>query len=352
MTNITTLGIDLAKNVFQVHAADQFGHKLWSKRVSRTKLRETIMKLPTCLIGMEACGSAHHWGRVFKDMGHQVKLMSPQYVKPYIKTNKNDANDAEGICEAVTRPHMRFVPIKTIAQQNLSAIHRARRMVVTRRVQVSNHLRGMLSEYGIICQQGYAGLNKLVEKIKAGDYEIFSPMPLWLSDMIDELEKSHDRVKAYDQEIKRQSVSSETAKRLLTIPGVGPISATAIEAKLGNVSSFNKGRDLSAFLGLVPKQNSSGGKERLCGISKRGDKYLRTLLIHGARSLIYSLAKKTEEPLTYYERWILALVSRVGMNKAVVALANKNTRIIWALLKHGRSFDPNFAQTFVQQDAA
>lgn len=351
MKDITTIGIDLAKNVFQIHAADRFGNKIWSKKVTRHRLNEFMVNMPACLLGMEACGSAHHWAREFKAMGYEVKLMSPQYVKPYVKSNKNDAKDAEAICEAVTRPNMRFVPIKTVEQQNLCALHSARSQVVTRRVQVSNHLRGTLAEFGIICRTGYAALRQCLTLVESGTYVQFQQIPLWFRDMKEELLGLDKRIAMYDAEIKRLSKGSEVSQRLMGIPGVGQITATAIEAKISDVSVFKTGRDLSAFLGLVPKQHSSGGKEKLSGISKRGDKYLRTLLIHGARAEVQAVIKYNKGEGSLYHCWIHTTVNRVGKNKAAVALANKHARIIWAMLKHERSFDANFAEVFMNKAA-
>jgi transposase len=351
MKNITTIGIDLAKNVFQVHAADCFGNKIWSKKVKRDKLKELLVNTPVSLIGMEACCGAHYWGREFKAMGHEVKLMNPQFVKPYVKNNKNDARDAEAITEAVTRPTMRFIPIKTAAQQNLGAVHTVRTGLVSRRTEVSNRLRGLLVEFGVICKQGHAALRACLAEVLLGGVEALYPVPLWIKDMHEELISLDKRIKIYDDELKRHSTVSETAKRLLEIPGVGKVTASAIEAKIGDVSSFKSGRDLAAFLGLVPKQNSSGGKEQMGGISKRGDRYLRTLLIHGARAEIQATLKCHKDGSTLYHCWIIETVNRIGKNKAAVALANKHARIIWAMLKHKRSFNANFAEVFLQKVA-
>ncbi len=351
MKDITTIGIDLAKNVFQVHAADRFGNKIWSKKVSRNKLKELIINTPASLIGMEACCGSHYWAREFTAMGHEVKLMNPQFVKPYVKNNKNDARDAEAISEAVTRPTMRFVPIKTAEQQNLIALHTMRSQVVSRRTQVSNCLRGLLAEQGIICAQGHAALRRCLMDILAGDLKAFQAIPFWMSDLHAELMSLDDRVKAYDAELKRNSAVSEVAQRLLTIPGVGQVTAGAIEAKIGGANCFKSGRDMAAFLGLVPKQNSSGGKERLGGISKRGDQYLRNLLIHGARAEIRVSLKHNKGESSLYHSWVVKTVNRIGKNKAAVALANKHARIIWAMLKHKRSFNANFAEVFVGKAA-
>lgn len=351
MKEITTIGIDLAKSVFQVHVADRFGNKLWSKKVSRAKLRELIVNTPESLIGMEACGSAHYWAKEFTAMGHEVKLMNPRFVKPYVKNNKNDARDAEAICEAVTRPTMRFVPIKTVEQQNLIALHTMRSQVVRRRTQISNCLRGLLAEQGVICGKGRVALRGRVAEILGGEVTEFQSIPFWLQDMYEELRTLDRRVDAYDLEIKKNAAASEVAQRLLEIPGIGQITATAMEAKIGDVNCFKSGRDLGAFLGLVPRQNSSGGKEKLSGISKRGDRYLRNLLIHGARAEIRATLAYKKGERSLYHTWIVQTVNRVGQNKAAVALANKHARMIWAMLKHKRSFNANFAEVFFSKAA-
>jgi len=340
MNNITTIGIDLAKNVFQLHCNDRHGKKVISKRLSREQLPEFIVNLTPCLIGMEACGSAHYWARLFKGYGHDVKLMSPQYVKPYVKTNKNDRADAQAIAEAVTRPSMRFVPIKETSQQDILSTHRVRERMIGNRTGLSNQIRGLLLEYGIAIRIGKYALKKELAELTSVVSNTLTPIIKELMvDLYDEYIKLDEKIKEYDKKIEQIAKENEQCKRLTAIPGVGPISATAMYASLGNVSVFNKGKDVSAWLGLVPKQLSSGNKILLCGISKRGNKYLRQLLIHGARAVIKALGDKDDK----FSRWLKSLSARVGYNKAAVALANKNARIIWALLSGQESYNRSLA---------
>jgi transposase len=308
-----------------------------------------MVNLPASVIGMEACCGAHYWAQIFQAMGHEVKLMNPQFVKPYVKNNKNDARDAEAIVEAVTRPTMRFIPIKTVAQQNLGALISVRNGLIRRHTEVSNRLRGLLAEQGVVCKQGDASLRACLSEILLGGIKAFYPVPLWIKDMQEELTTLKKRIKIYDDELKSHATVSETVKRLLEIPGVGKLTASTIEAKIGDVNSFKSGRDLAAFLGLVPRQHSSGGKDQMGGISKRGDSYLRSLLIHGARSVIQWTLKHNKGEGTLYYCWIIQTVNRIGKNKAAVALANKHARIIWAMLKYKRSFNANFAEVFLQK---
>ncbi len=346
--NITTLGIDLAKDVFQLHAIDERGKTLLTKRVKRHKLADEIAKLPICKIGMEACGGAHYWARRFQAMGHEVKLMSPQFVKPYVKGNKNDANDAEACCEAVTRPSMRFVPIKQTVQQDMQALHRVRRRLVSQRTQFTDQMRGLLAEYGIVIAQGIASvMRKLPLILEDADNELSTDGRTLFSELYEELKFLQIRIQGYEDRIKQIAKIDERCLRLQTIPGIGPITATAFLSSVGDINVFTRGRQLSAYLGLVPKQSSSGNKTRLLGISKRGDRYLRCLLIHGARSVIKVVDRKSDP----YSRWIQTLITRCGIHKATVAVANKNARIAWALLKNNSEFKVNNACEFVDNYA-
>lgn len=322
---ITTIGIDLAKNVFQVHGVDDHGNTVLRKKVDRVKMAEFFIKLQPCLIGMEACGSAHYWGRKLSAMGHTVKLMAPQFVKPYVKTNKNDAADAEAICEAVSRPNMRFVPIKTDEQQAVLSLHRVRQSFVKVRTAQANQIRGLLSEFGIIIPQGIANIAKRLPEImeKSDLPTSFRDLLQRLYNHLKDIDKQIDEM---DEKIQQWHRSSETSRKLAEIPGIGPITATALVASIGDAKSFENGRQLAAWLGLVPRQHSSGGQSVLLGISKRGDTYLRTLLIHGARAVIRFADTK---PST---TWLNKLLNRRNKNIAAVALANKNARVIWALL--------------------
>ena len=334
---ITTAGIDLAKNVFQIHGVDAQGKAVLRKKLDRSKMVEYFVKMPPCLIGMEACGSAHYWARKLAAMGHTVKLMAPQFVKPYVKTNKNDAADAEAICEAVTRPNMRFVPIKTDEQQAVLSLHRVRQGFVKARTAQANQIRGLLSEFGEIMPQGIAHITKrLPEIMEKQDLPCtFRDLLQRLYDHLKELDNQADEL---DAKIQQWHKASDASKKLAEIPGIGPITATALVASIGDAKNFKNGRELAAWLGLVPRQHSSGGKSLLLGISKRGDTYLRTLLIHGARAVIRFAENK---PVT---SWLNKLLERRNKNVAAVALANKNARIAWALLTHeDRKFRADYA---------
>jgi transposase len=336
--NIKRVGIDLAKDVFQVHGVDSQEKVILRKQFRRVQLLAYFEKIAPCLIGMEACGSAHYWARELQKLGHTVKLMAPQFVKPYVKSNKNDANDAEAICEAVARPTMRFVAVKTIAQQDIQAIHRVRSELVSHRTAKVNQIRGLLAEYGLAVGRRIevlrTALPLLLEDAENGltlDFRIL------LDELRQDLINLDERVQVMDKKIKTLANSHGEAKRLLAIPGIGPITATAIISAIGNGKQFKRGRDFAAWLGLTPRQYSSGGKERLLGISKRGDSYLRTLLIQGARAVLRVVGQK-DDPRS---RWLQNLCSRRNKNIAAVALANKNARIIWALLTKETDFLPD-----------
>ena len=342
MNHITTIGIDLAKNVFQIHAQDSQGNKVFNKQFKRAKFKEQLVKLPPCLIGMEACGTSHYWARECLSLGHQVKLMNPKRVKAFLSGNKNDAKDAEAICDAGNSNKVRGIAVKTIAQQDLTALHRARSQVISRRTQVGNHLRSQLAEYGIVTRKGHAALSKLLQAVLSGEHlQMSNTLSFVLTDLYQELQGLNERIKQYDQMIMRITQEHKTAKRLLQMPGIGPISATAIVAKVEDVDDFKSGRQFAAWLGLTPREDASAERRHLGKISKRGDRYIRTLLIHGARSVVHALARR-EKDNTAYHRWIRAAVERCGMNKAVVALANKHARMIWAILHHDRQVDLNF----------
>jgi len=331
---VTTVGIDLAKNVFQLHGVNEFGKTVIKKQLRRDQVSEYFANLPTCLIGMEACGSAHYWARKLLGFGHAVKLMAPQFVKPYVKTNKNDAADAEAICEAVARPNMRFVPIKNIEQQAILALHRVRQGFVKARTAQANQIRGLLGEFGLIVPQGIGYISTRVpELIEDASNELPGSFRVLVQRLLDHLKELDRQVGELEVQIQTWHRSSEVSSKLAKIPGIGPITASALVASIGDAKNFNSGRQLAAWLGLVPKQHSSGGKQNLLGISKRGDTYLRTLLIHGARSVIYRAGQKPESC-----SWINGVVNRRNKNVAAVALANKNARIVWALLAHDRVF--------------
>ena len=338
--NITTIGIDLAKSVFQLHGIDSSGQVLIKKQIKRAQMAEYFVSLKPCLVGMEACGSAHHWARKLESFGHTVKLMPPQYVKPYVKTNKNDASDAEAICEAVTRPNMHFVPIKSTEQQAILSLHRIRQGYVKARTAQANQIRGLLAEFGLEIPQGIGYISKRVPDIlEDASNELPGILRIEIQSLLEHLNELDTRADHCEKKIVAWHKQSETSKKLEAIPGIGPLTATALVASIGDAKNFKNGRQVAAWLGLVPRQHSSGGKQNLLGISKRGDIYLRTLLIHGARSVIYRSGQK-ENP-TDRQSWLNQLTQRRNKNVAAVALANKNARIVWALLNHDRDYQDN-----------
>lgn len=327
--NIKRIGIDLAKQVFQLHGVDNHEKVVLRKQLSRTKMLVYFQSLAPCLIGMEACGSSHYWARELQKLGHTVKLMAPQFVKPYVKGNKNDTNDAEAICEAVSRPNMRFVSIKTVAQQDIQAVHRIRNGLVKQRTAKINQIRGLLAEYGVVENKGVNVLrNALLSILEDAENGLSADFRILLEELRQDLITFDERISSLTEKINAIAKADEDTQRLQQIPGVGPITATALVSAVGDGKQFKCGRDLAAWLGLTPKQHSSGGKERLLGISKRGDAYLRTLLIHGARSVLRVSAKKTDS----LNCWLQNVCDRRNKNIAAVALANKNARIIWAIL--------------------
>ncbi len=335
---ITTVGVDLAKNVFQVHAVDTHGKAVLKKQLRREQMAPFFANLPPCLIGMEACGSAHHWARRLQALGHTVRLMAPQFVKPYVKTNKNDAADALAICEAVGRPTMRFVPIKNIEQQAVLALHRARQAFVKARTAQGNQIRGLLAEFGLVVPQGIGSITARVpELIEDAENELPGAFRMLIQRLLAHLQALDAQVDELHKQIQAWHRSNDLSIKLAQVPGIGPITASALIASITDAKSFDNGRQFAAWLGLVPRQHSSGGKANLLGISKRGDTYLRTLLIHGARSVIHHEARQTEAC-----GWASALAKRRNKNVAAVALANKNARIAWALLVHERRYDADY----------
>ncbi|MBC8287995.1 MAG: IS110 family transposase [Nitrospinae bacterium] len=335
MKKITTIGIDLAKNVFHLHGVDEHGKVVLRKKLMRDQVLPFLATLSPCLIGMEACGGSNYWARKIKELGHDARLINPKFVKAYVKSNKNDYNDAEGICEAVSRPSMRFVPIKTVDQLDMQALHRVRSQLIKERTGIVNQVRGLLGEFGIVIPKGIEYARKNLPDILEDQTNELTEFGLKLfRDLYERLIELDDRISKMDQEIKTLFNADETCQRIHALEGVGPLIATAIIAMVGNFNEFKNGRDLSAWLGLVPRQHSTGGKELLLGISKRGNRYLRTMLIHGARSVVYRAAKK-DDPKS---RWINALKARRGENVACVAVANKNARIIWALITNGTEY--------------
>lgn len=336
---LTTVGIDLAKNVFQVHGVDERGQPVLKKQLKRDQVAPFFAVLEPCLIGMEACGGSHHWARKLQAFGHTVKLMAPQFVKPYVKTNKNDVTDAEAICEAVARPNMRFVPIKTTEQQGVLAMHRARQGFVKARTAQANSIRGLLGEFGIVIAQGICHIaERLPGILEDGENGLPGSFRQLIQRLGDHLKVLDLQVGQLEREIQQWHRANEDSCRLAEIPGVGPITASALVASIGDAKSFANGRQMAAWLGLVPRQHSSGGKSTLLGISKRGDCYLRTLMIHGSRAVVRYAESKTDPSAD----WLKGLLGRRNTNVAVVALANKNARIAWALLAHDRRFRPDY----------
>ena len=337
MAKISVLGVDLGKNVCSVVGLDASGAVVMRRRIRRETLIALAEKLPACIVGMEACCGAHHLGRVFAEYGHDVRLMSPEYVRPYVKAQKNDDRDAEGIAEATTRPTMRFVELKSQDQLDMQTLHRARERLVGERTALINQLRAILLERGFVAPQGKRKLEQFLsvlmdEQNGAG----LSPrMVLLVEDARAQWVELDRRITAFDTEFVRWTKENEEARRLTTIPGFGAIVASAFVAAVGRAESFDHGRDLAAWLGLVPRQFTTGGKPKLLGISKRGNRYLRKQLIHGARAALPYVAER-DTPLG---RWAKELMSRAHRNVAVVALANKLARIAWAVLQRGKPFD-------------
>lgn len=333
MSEITTIGLDLAKNVFQVHGIDEAGQVVVRKRLRRSQVLGYFSGLSRCLIGMEACATAHHWGRELIALGHEVRLMPPQYVKAYVKRNKNDAADAEAICEAVRRPTMRFVAVKSAEQQSALMMHRARDLVVRQRTMLVNALRGHMAEFGFVAAQGLHNVAALIEIIRNGADESIPEVARQVLIVIaDQIAEVGVKISALEAQILAWHKSNPVSQRLATIPGIGPIIATAIAATVSDPGVFRSGREFAAWLGLVPRQNSTGGKARLGGISKRGDSYLRRLLINGAHAvLLRSKAGKTDS-------WLVSLRARKHRLVAAVAVANKTARIAWAVMSKGEVY--------------
>ncbi|MDR4488231.1 MAG: IS110 family transposase [Nitrospirales bacterium] len=333
--HVTTIEVDLAKNVFQIHGVDQCGKPVLKKRLSRRGFAQFMAKLPPCLVRMEVCGGANHWSRTLEGWGHTVKLMSPQFVKPYVKTNKNDCNDAEAICEAVQQPTMRFVAPKTLAQQDLQNLHWVRQHWMAARTALVNQTRGLRAEYGLVLPRQVAAIRQHLPQLLDDPASPLTPLSrTTFRGLYEELVGLDERIRMIDRQVQTLGMSHEPCRRLRQIEGVGPVMATAMIAAVTDPTTFKHGRQLAAWLGLVPRQCSSGHTQRLLGISKRGDRYLRTLLIDGARSVVTHVGTKTDAR----SQWIQAKRQQRGMNRTCVAVANKNARIIWALLTKGESY--------------
>lgn len=336
--DVDILGIDLAKRVFQLHGADRRGRALHRAKVTRSELLQSVRQLHPRTIAMEACSSAHHWARQFQAIGIEVKLVSPHYVKPFVKTNKNDRNDAEAIVEAACRPSMNFVPVKSVEQQDIQAIHRTRELLVHQRTALINQVRGLLAERGITVNRSPAAFKKSIPEIlEQAQGELTGRCRTLLRMALDGFRAIEAQIAQTEGWLEAVMEQSVLCQKIAAIPGVGVMTATAMVAAVGDAKAFKNGRHLAAWIGLVPQQHSSGGKSRLLGISKRGDAYLRTLLIHGARSVLIRVACRKDARSV----WLQELISRRGYNRATVALANKNARIIQSVLSGSESYRPS-----------
>jgi len=335
-SSVTTVGLDLAKHVFQVHAIDASGRVIFAGAIKRAKLLTFFQALPRCLVGMEACGSSHHWARELIELGHEARMMPPAYVKPYVRRQKNDAADAAAICEAVTRPSMRFVGVRTVENQAMLMHHRAREMLVAQRTQLINGLRGHLSEIGVIASQGYKAARELTDRIAACDAAILLCVCEALAPLVAQLRTLDEAIDKIDRALMKKAKTDATARRLMSIPGLGPITALAMAASVQDASSFEGPREFAAFLGLTPRQNSSGGKQKLGRISKMGDRNLRKLLVVGAHAVLHHRQPHTDALRT----WAKKLMETKPFKLVAVALANKLARIVFAVLRSGGSYTP------------
>lgn len=331
---IVTIGLDIAKSVFQAHGVDEAGAVVLRRRLSRAHLLEFFEKQPRCLIGIEACASAHFWARELGRIGHTVRLIPPSYVKAYLKRQKNDAADAEAICEAVTRPSMRFVPVKSVEQQDVMVLHRTRSLLMRQRVQLSNALRAHMGEFGVVAPVGRLGLERLIAVVAdESDARIPAAARACLLMLAGQLRMVNLQVLENDRRIIAAARASDVGRRLMEVPGVGPVLASALVASVPDPSSFKSGRNLAAWIGLVPRQNSSGGKERLGSITKQGDRYLRKLLVVGAVAVLrYAQRNGARRP------WLVNLLVRRKPKVAAVALANKTARVVWAIMTNGSRY--------------
>ncbi len=335
MSEVITIGLDLAKNVFQVHGVDGDGEIVIRRQLRRAQVMRFFEKQPRCLVGMEACATAHHWAREIGKLGHGVRLMPPRYVKPYVKRNKSDAADAEAICEAVTRPTMRFVAIKGTEQQGVLMLHRSRELLVRQRTMLVNGIRAHMAEFGIVAPAGIQRVKELFAIIADGDDDRLPPVArICLQGLVRQFSSLHEEITHLEKRIHAWHRSNEASRRLETIPGIGPITASALVASISDPHLFKSGRELAAWIGLVPRQSSTGGKDRLGRISKQGDQYLRWLLVAGAMSVIRQARHKNPALIP----WLAHMLATKPAKVVAVAQANKTARIAWALLKHGGTY--------------
>jgi len=335
MQTITTVGLDIAKSVFQVHGVDAQGKVIVRRQLKRRYVLAFFQKLPPCLIGIEACASSHYWSRELQALGHTVRLMPPAYVKPYLKRQKNDSADAEAICEAVTRTNMRFVPTKTVEQQSCLMLHRTRHLFIRQQTAVINAIRAHFAEFGIVAPVGRTGVEELLKIASDGnDKRLPDVARVCIAALGAQLQMLKARILEFDRLIMAWHRSNQVSKRLDEVPGVGPALATALVASVADPKAFRSGRDFSAWIGLVPKQHSSGGRERLGGISKQGDRYLRSLFVAGALAVIRYAKKRGSKN----RPWLAALLARKPTKVAAIALANKIARMAWAMMAKGERY--------------
>ena len=336
---IETLGVDIAKNVFQLHGVNYNGHVVLKRRVMRDQLLEVLAQIDRCTVVVEACTGAFYWARKFEALGHQVRVISPQYVKPFVRRQKNDGNDAEAICTAARQPHIPFVPKKTVEQQDIQALHRARQRMVNHHTAVVSQIRGLLLDRGFAIAKSITRARRLVPDILANFDNELTPMARdAIGELYDLFRDLDRRIASFDKKIEQVFRNSEICQRIATIKGVGPKTATAIVAAIGDGAEFKNGRHLAAWVGLVPRQFSSGDRKVLMGISKRGNQHLRSLLVHGARAVVRTAPNKTD----LNNQWVNQLRERRGFNRATIAVANKNARIIWAVLRTGEPYRAAF----------
>jgi len=339
---IKRIGVDIAKNVFHVHGVDRYGKLLWQKKLKRNEWISAVREKaePGTEIAMEACATSHHWARELQCCGYQVKLIPAQFVKPFVKSNKNDRNDAEAISEAMSRPSMRFVAVKTVAQQDVQAMHRIRSSLVSHRTAKANQIRGLVAEYGIVAPIGISQLRRAIPCwLEDAENALTGMMRELVHELWNDLIQFDERIDKLNKQIAQSVKEDPVAQKLSTIKGIGPLGASALAVALGDGSAFKNGREFASSLGLVPRQYSTGGKDKLLGISKRGDSYIRTLMTHGARTVIRH-AKNKEDSLSH---WINNMIMRKHANVVAIALANKNARIAWALIAKDQEFNPALA---------